>query len=294
MEHFRSLGSMDVLLPAVNYANIQNIPAGIVYGPRTIPDYQFVYVIAGRMDLCIGRDIYTILPGECAFYGADTIHKLTAHPDKPVTFISLHFDWHRLSPEPVHPGPKLQNYAVTPPFEPALRYTVDVTGYGSVTLPVHFKFSDGERVLHQIVQEYKEEEPGYAFALRGLLIQALSEIIRRQKDVASTYSPKRSMIQNALQLIVEHPEQAWSISELAESCGYHHIYFSQLFKEVMGVSPKPYMIHKRIQLAKKLLLKEEKIEVVASKLGYASIHYFSRHFKSITGMSPSTFRLYGD
>ncbi|MNR54050.1 DNA-binding transcriptional regulator AraC [compost metagenome] len=61
----------------------------------------------------------------------------------------------------------------------------------------------------------------------------------------------------------------------------------------MGVSPKPYMIHKRMQLAKKLLLKEEKVEVVASKLGYTSIHYFSRHFKSITGMSPSTFRLYG-
>ncbi|KRE70411.1 AraC family transcriptional regulator [Paenibacillus sp. Soil750] len=293
MEHSRSLGPMGLLLPAVNYANIQNVTVGTVYGPRTIPDYQLVYVVSGRMDLLIGSDTYAILPGECAYLGSDTLHKLSVHPDKSVTFISLHFDWHRLSPEPIHPGPKLKNFTGSPPSEPALRYTVEVEGYGSVTIPVHFKFMESERILHQIVQEYKEEEHGYSFVLRGLLMQVLTEIMRRELDVSTTRSSKRSMIRNALQMIVERPEHAWSITELAESCGYHHIYFSQLFKEVMGVSPKPYMIHKRIQLAKKLLLKEEKVEVVANKLGYASIHYFSRHFKAITGMSPSTFRLYG-
>jgi hypothetical protein len=47
MEHSRSLGPMGLLLPAVNYANIQNVTAGMVYGPRTIPDYQLVYVVSG-------------------------------------------------------------------------------------------------------------------------------------------------------------------------------------------------------------------------------------------------------
>lgn len=294
MEQSRSLGPMSLLLPAVNYANIHRIPEGIVYGPRTIPDHQLVYVISGRMDLLIGSDAYAILPGECVHFGSDTPHKLIAHPDKAVSFISLHFDWHRLSPEPIHPGPKLKRVTESAPFEPAQHYTVEVEGYGIVTLPVHFRFIEGERILQQIVQEYKEEAHGYSFILRGLLMQVLTAIIRHELEVPSTHSFKRSMITNALQMIVEHPERAWSITELAESCGYHHIYFSQLFKEVMGVSPKPYMIHKRIQLAKKLLLKEEKVEVVASKLGYTSIHYFSRHFKSITGMSPSTFRLYGE
>lgn len=292
MEQYRSLGPMGLLLPAVNYANIQTVTAGTVYGPRTIPDYQLVYVVSGRMDLLIGTDEYAILTGECAYLGADTPHKLSVHPDTSVTFISLHFDWSRLSPEPIHPGPKLKNVMGGAPFEPPQRYAVEVEGYGSVTIPVHFRLMESERILHQIVQEYKEEEHGYAFVLRGLLMQVLTDIIRRELDVSTTHSSKRSMIRNALQMIVEHPEVAWSITELAESCGYHHIYFSQLFKEVMGVSPKPYMIHKRMQLAKKLLLKEEKVEVVASKLGYTSIHYFSRHFKSITGMSPSTFRLY--
>ncbi|MDR6550303.1 AraC family transcriptional regulator [Paenibacillus qinlingensis] len=294
MEHSRSLGPMSLLLPAVNYANIQNAAAGTAYGPRTIPDYQIVYVISGRMNLFIGSEEYEILPGDCAFWGADTLHKLTVHPDMPATFISLHFDWTRMSPEPIHPGPKLKNFHENPPYEPALPYTVEVESYGSVSFPVHFRFLEGERIFHQIVQEYKEEDHGYAMVLRGLLLQVLTQIIRRELDVAFTHSSKRTMISNALQMIKEHPEQAWSITELAKSCGYHHIYFSQLFKEVMGVSPKRYMIHKRIQLAKKLLLKEEKVEVVASKLGYTSIHYFSRHFKSISGMSPSTFRLYGN
>ncbi|OAS17664.1 AraC family transcriptional regulator [Paenibacillus oryzisoli] len=293
MEQCRSLGPMGLLLPAVNYANIQNVPARIVYGPRTIPDYQLVYVVSGRMDLFIGSDEYVILPGECVYLGADTPHKLAVHADKSATFISLHFDWHRLSPVPIHPGPKIINLSENPPFERAHSDTVEVEGYGSVAIPIHFRFIEGERMLHQIVQEYKEEEHGYSFVLRGLLMQVISDIIRRELDVSAAHNSKRSMIRNALQMIVEHPERAWRITELAESCGYHHIYFSQLFKEVMGLSPKPYMIHKRMQLAKKLLLKEVKVEVVAIQLGYTSIHYFSRHFKSMTGMSPSSFRLYG-
>lgn len=293
MEHCRSFGPMDLLLPAVNYANIQNVSARTFYGPRTIPDYQLVYVVSGRMDLLIGSDQYAILPGECVYLGADTPHKLTVHADGSATFISLHFDWHRLSPVPIHPGPKIIYLNESLPFERVHGDIVEVDGYGSIAIPVHFRFVESERMLHQIVQEYKEEEYGYSFVLRGLLMQILSDIIRRELDVSTTHNSKRSMIRNALQMIVEQPERAWRITELAESCRYHPIYFSQLFKEVMGLSPKSYMIHKRIQLAKKLLLKEEKVEVVATQLGYTSIHYFSRHFKSMTGMSPSTFRLYG-
>ncbi|MDF2646835.1 MAG: AraC family transcriptional regulator [Paenibacillus sp.] len=294
MEPTHPLGPIALLLPTVNYANVEReVSAGFVFGPRTIPDCQLVYVVSGRMDLWIGANMYSLLPGECAYYGSGTPHMLSVHPSRAATFISLHFDWQRVSPEPVHPGAKLERFAGGPPFDSPLPYTVEVEGYGSVSIPEHFRLVTGERLLYQIVQEYKEQEPGYSLILRSLLMQVLAEIVRQELEISALDSSKRSMIGPALQMIREHPEHPWSLSELAQQCGYHHAYFAQLFKEVMGVSPKPYMIRKRIQLAKKLLLEEEKVEVVASKLGYASVHYFSRHFKSITGMSPSSFRLYG-
>ncbi|WP_020620355.1 AraC family transcriptional regulator [Paenibacillus daejeonensis] len=293
MEQIRSLGPMSMLLPAVNYANMHIASPGVSYGPRTIPDHQFVFVVSGCMDLSIGDGEYEIHPGEFAYYGPDTPHKLSIRADRPATFISVHFDWHRMSSEPMHPGPRIKNIQKGPPFEAGPSWEIEVEGYGGIRIPFRFRYMEAERILHRIVQEYKEAEHGYSLVLRGLLMQLITDIVRHEIDVSAPYPSKQTMISNALQMIQEHPQQAWSISQLAKSCGYHPNYFSHLFKEVMGISPKSYMIQKRMQWAKKLLLEEEKIEVVASKLGYTSIHYFSRHFKSITGMAPSTYRLYG-
>ena len=279
MEQTRSLGPMSLLLPAINYANMHIASPGVSYGPRTIPDYQFVFVVSGGMDLSISDGDYEIHPGEFAYYGPDTPHKWSIRADRPTTFISVHFDWHRMSSEPMHPGPRIKNIQEGPPFEAGPSWAIEVEGYGGIRIPFHFRYMDAEH--------------GYSLVLRGLLTQLITDIVRHEIDVSAPYPSKQNMISHALQMIQEHPQQAWSLSELAQSCGYHPNYFSHLFKEVMGISPKSYMIQKRMQWAKKLLLEEEKIEVVASKLGYTSIHYFSRHFKSITGMAPSTYRLYG-
>lgn len=133
-----------------------------------------------------------------------------------------------------------------------------VEGYGSVSIPNHFRLVTGERLLYQIVQEYKEQEPGYLFVLRSLLMQVIAEIVRQELEISALHSSKRSMIGPALRMIREHPEHPWSLSELAQQCGYHHAYFAQLFKEVMGVSPKPYMIRKRYNWRRSFCWRKEK------------------------------------
>jgi YesN/AraC family two-component response regulator len=46
----------------------------------------------------------------------------------------------------------------------------------------------------------------------------------------------------------------------------------------------------RTRKAKCYLPSGEKIELIAARLGYASIHYFSRNFKEYTGLTPTEFK----
>ena len=68
-------------------------------------------------------------------------------------------------------------------------------------------------------------------------------------------------------------------------------YFRKLFKKEFGITPKQYIIEKRINYAKSLLLTGYfTIEQVATKCGYTDCKYFSAEFKRLTGFTPSAFR----
>ena len=66
---------------------------------------------------------------------------------------------------------------------------------------------------------------------------------------------------------------------------------SVIFKENYGKSPMEYFKHLKIEEAKKLLREEEKsVSEICDRLGYSSIHNFTRAFKTATGFSPTGYR----
>ncbi|MDD4493730.1 MAG: AraC family transcriptional regulator [Eubacteriales bacterium] len=65
-----------------------------------------------------------------------------------------------------------------------------------------------------------------------------------------------------------------------------------LFKEKTGVGVMEYFRKLKIDEAKRLIREEKyNFSEIANMLGYESIHYFSRQFKSITGMNPTEYAI---
>ena len=76
-----------------------------------------------------------------------------------------------------------------------------------------------------------------------------------------------------------------------ESCNYSERHFTRLFSKVYGVSPQQYLTEVRIKAACKMLKNSAaSVGEIARSCGFTDPGYFSRIFKSNTGVLPSDYR----
>jgi AraC-like DNA-binding protein len=71
-------------------------------------------------------------------------------------------------------------------------------------------------------------------------------------------------------------------------------YISNLFLKAEGTSIQQFIINKKIERAKALLVSQElTVSEIAFQLDYSSVAHLSNQFKKITGFTPSNFRRSG-
>ncbi len=82
-----------------------------------------------------------------------------------------------------------------------------------------------------------------------------------------------------------------SLSSLAAMQNISPSYLSSLFKQEVGKTLTEYVNGKRIERAMQLLeTTKMQIQTVAQNCGILDVHYFSKIFKKITGMTPKEYR----
>jgi AraC family transcriptional regulator len=91
--------------------------------------------------------------------------------------------------------------------------------------------------------------------------------------------------------IDEHIERNVSVAEMAQASGYSANHFARLFKRSFGMSPYQYLIERRIQFARRLLLDPDRsIAEVATASGFATQAHLHGAFKRKLGVTPGEFR----
>lgn len=101
-----------------------------------------------------------------------------------------------------------------------------------------------------------------------------------------------SRIRPALDAIESDPARSYSQKELAQMCALSPSRFFVLFSEETGMGPVRYRNLLRIEIARRLLTSQcYTVEETAEQLGFSSADYFSRTFKSLTGISPKIYQL---
>lgn len=97
--------------------------------------------------------------------------------------------------------------------------------------------------------------------------------------------------ERAIIYMENHLDDAISVHEVASASGYSYYHFTRIFQSVLGESVGHYLKKRRLsRAAHKLLYSERKIIDIALESGFDSAQTFSRAFKSVYQVSPSTYR----
>ncbi|OUS78157.1 hypothetical protein B1748_05205 [Paenibacillus sp. MY03] len=286
------VGNFTELRPTVNFAGCTLAESGHQWGPRIIPDYQIIYLLAGTAELRLGTRSCELRPGDMGLYGGGTPMILRNPGAEPFNYYSIHFDWDQPDAQPLHPSARMIYCSDTEMAQEPAALHIGFGACADLAIPFRHRAPQMEEALRLLVEEYQQQQVGYELVLRGRMIVLLADLMRYLSEEQEPVS--RRKIRPALQLLEQHPGQTWSVADLARACGYQTAYFTELFKMATGATPKAYMIEQRLRRAKQLLLSGEPIDAIAEQLGYGSAHYFYRTFKEAIGMTPSEFRMQGE
>ena len=102
--------------------------------------------------------------------------------------------------------------------------------------------------------------------------------------------PHNKMLTDICKYVTEHYTEKILLDNICFLFGTNKTTLCQNFKEEYGITILNYIDNLKIKDAKKLL-REQKLSItqISEKLGFSSIHYFCRHFKKHTGVSPSEY-----
>lgn len=185
------------------------------------------------------------------------------------------------------------------------------------------KVGEPERLLlAQIIQEAKQifegrldnpyqeelirsENPRFAGEqlIRLYLEQLLIQLIRRYMISATPPSTASSTLTKSVkqkadgtlflqiqEYMEKHIHESLTIENICKNNSVGRSQLQKLFRSKSGYGAIEFFSRMKIDLAKQMIREDQyNFTQIADRLGFSSIHYFSRQFKQITGMTPSEY-----
>lgn len=269
--------------PLVRSAAVSTAQPGHLIPPawfRRLTDFDLWLVVQGQVEVRDEHGCTTPLGrGSVVCLAPGDVFELRVNPPEPYTNIFVHFDLldsrgRRLTRNEVSLPPVIGTIPDLAYFESTLRRMM--------FLQYHHRNSD-PRTAALVRREL-------SCLLQGLLF----DYDLSGHDLAGesgVHKAHRQMVSSALARIYHHPDSFLSAAELAREFGLSQRHFCRLFRQVTGKPPGQTLIEARIDHAKKLLATSAMtITEIAESLRYENIFYFSRQFKTVTGLSPTEFR----
>jgi AraC-like DNA-binding protein len=153
------------------------------------------------------------------------------------------------------------------------------------------------RLLEAMAEEVNARRVGAATVMARLADVIVTRVVRawvesRSSETSGWLGAIRDPdIGRALAMMHRGPGHPWSVTALAKAVGMSRSAFSERFTSAVGTAPAHYLMRWRMHLARDWL-RNARLSVadVATRLGYDSEASFSRAFKRLVGVPPSSQR----
>ena len=108
---------------------------------------------------------------------------------------------------------------------------------------------------------------------------------------ARVYALSTRQIALAREFVEAHLDGDITLEVMARTCGASAEHFLRMFKVSLGLSPYQYVISRRVERAKQLLLDDRSsLADIALSCGFSHQEHLSRMFRRVTGSTPGRYR----
>jgi AraC family transcriptional regulator len=153
------------------------------------------------------------------------------------------------------------------------------------------------QIVHALLEALDEPSPGerlYVESLRDTLaihlLRNYSSLQQRPTRRAGRGLPA-AKLRRAIETIQDRLESGISLADLAGAASVSVSHFEVLFKRSTGLTPYQFVLHRRVDRAKQLLIDEDlSLVQVAARSGFCDQGHLARQFKRIVGVTPSEYR----
>ena len=197
--------------------------------------------------------------------------------------------WHRYRPDPESGW---EEYWIG--FKGSYPDDLMNKGLFSPTFPiVHPGLNDSLLTLiRKILEEVRSGMHGYHQVISGITLQLLGLMHALCTRTNLMLDDDEQAVEKAKFFFRENLEGPLDIKELMRELPMSYSKFRKLFKEATGEAPNQYHLNLRLDKARELLSTTNlNVSEVAYSLGFDSVFYFSKLFKSKNGLSPKSYRM---
>lgn len=253
--------------------------------------WELVYVDSGELEIIAGQEHYILCQGQCFLHGPLEYHNVISRGSFASAFITsfecLSKDIQLLEHRILNLD-EVQQHIIASIFsegQKAYQGPFDVMGLRMLTRSKNAAFG-AEQVIkasleHLVISLIRSQvEPVGA---EGSQIPPLRNNVPNQT--------RAQIIDTILSTLTENLYQELSLDSICQRAAFSRSYLERIFFEEMNCGIKQYFMQMKIERAKELISEQlYTVTEVSSMLGFNSIHYFSRSFKKITGMTPTQYQ----
>ncbi len=280
--------SRDIAVDAIVTVHYLEHAKNYVFQGESHDFWELVYVDKGTLTAVAEDVTYELSQGQLLFHRPNEFHKLSANGTVAPNLVIVSF---------------VSNSAAMTFFEHRRLFATqrqrDLLSQLVREAGQAFSCPLGDPSLPQMT--CAEDAPFGAQQLVQLSLEALLiDMIRTGEQTAEKPRVASSVKQHAdseltervIRYMDEHLCNNLSFSTICLYSAQSATNLKTIFKSVTGMGVMEYYRHLKIERAKQLLREGNgNITQIADRLGYTSVHYFSRHFKQATGMTPREYTL---
>lgn len=238
--------------------------------------YEISFIVSGKGSFFVDGQEYRVSEGMLFLNKIGDSHRIRSSREEPLRFFYLGFDFHLNNCN--RRTLSLKNFLDNPDNRVL---------YNANEIPNLFKklFSElisGDIFAERMLENYIDQILIYAY--RCLKQKKHYTYIMKEKDV------DKKLVHSIVHYIDTQVENIKNLSCLSDEFGYSYSHISQVFNSYMGENLKSYYRRRRFEKAKENIIKGMSVTEISEKLGYKSIHAFSRAFHHYVGMPPTQYK----